>query len=112
MRRNILNWLEHRTGLETALKKFLYEDIPGSAGWPQVFGSLALFLFLTQAFTGILLAFNLAAGVPWWIPVIGGVFAIAVGKMTFGGLGYNPLNPALLARVFLLLSWPVEMTTT
>ncbi|MCE5252368.1 RnfABCDGE type electron transport complex subunit D [bacterium] len=62
--------------------------------------------------TGILLAFNLAAGVPWWIPVIGGVFAIGVGKMTFGGLGYNPLNPALLARVFLLLSWPVEMTTT
>jgi len=60
MRRNILNWLEHRTGLETALKKFLYEEIPASAGWPQVFGSLALFLFLTQAFTGILLAFNYA----------------------------------------------------
>jgi len=62
--------------------------------------------------TGILLAFNLPAGVPWWIPVVGSFFAIAVGKMTFGGLGYNPLNPALLGRVFLLLSWPVEMTTT
>ena len=62
--------------------------------------------------TGILLAFNLSAGVPWWIPVIGSVFAIAVGKMTFGGLGYNPLNPALLGRVFLLLSWAEEMTTT
>ena len=62
--------------------------------------------------TGILLAFNLSAGVPWWIPVIGGVFAIAVGKITFGGLGNNPLNPALLGRVFLLLSWPEQMTTT
>lgn len=62
--------------------------------------------------TGILLAFNLSAGVSWWIPVIGGVFAIAVGKMTFGGLGYNPLNPALLGRVFLLFSFPVQMTTT
>ena len=62
--------------------------------------------------TGILLAFNLSAGVPWWIPVVGSVFAIAVGKMTFGGLGYNPLNPALLGRVFLLLSWAQEMTTT
>ena len=62
--------------------------------------------------TGILLAFNLSAGVSWWIPVIGGVFAIAVGKMTFGGLGYNPLNPALLGRVFLQQSWPVEMNAS
>jgi Na+-translocating ferredoxin:NAD+ oxidoreductase subunit D len=62
--------------------------------------------------TGILLAFNLPAGTPWWIPVVGSVFAIAVGKMTFGGLGYNPLNPALVGRVFLLISWPVQMTTT
>ncbi|MFC1607616.1 RnfABCDGE type electron transport complex subunit D [Candidatus Latescibacterota bacterium] len=61
--------------------------------------------------TGILLAFNLPAGIPWWIPAVGSVFAIAVGKMTFGGLGYNPLNPALLGRVFLLLSWTEEMTT-
>ncbi|MFC1541511.1 RnfABCDGE type electron transport complex subunit D [Candidatus Latescibacterota bacterium] len=61
--------------------------------------------------TGILLAFNLPVGVPWWIPVAGCVFAIAVGKMTFGGLGYNPMNPALLGRVFLLISWPIQMTT-
>lgn len=59
--------------------------------------------------TGILLAFNLPAGVSWWIPVVGGFFAIAVGKMTFGGLGYNPMNPALLGRVFLQVSWPVQM---
>ncbi len=62
--------------------------------------------------TGILLAFNLPAGVSWWIPVIGSFFAISVGKITFGGLGYNPMNPALLGRVFLLISWPIQMTTT
>jgi electron transport complex protein RnfD len=62
--------------------------------------------------TGILLAFNLPGGVSWWIPVIGSIFAIGVGKMTFGGLGFNPLNPALAGRVFLLISWPVQMTTT
>lgn len=47
-------------GLETAARKFLYEEVPASSGWPQVFGSVALFLFLVQAFTGILLAFNYA----------------------------------------------------
>ncbi len=62
--------------------------------------------------TGILLAFNLPSGVSWWIPVLGGIFAIGIGKMTFGGIGYNPLNPALLGRVFLLFSFPVQMTTT
>lgn len=61
--------------------------------------------------TGILLAYNLPAGVPWWIPVLGSVFAIGIGKMPFGGLGYNPMNPALLGRAFLLASWPVHMTT-
>lgn len=60
--------------------------------------------------TGILLAFNVPAEVPWWIPVIGSAFAIAIGKIPFGGLGYNPLNPALLGRAFLLASWPTHMT--
>ena len=60
--------------------------------------------------TGILLSFNLPPGVPYWIPIIGSVFAIAIGKHPFGGLGYNPLNPALLGRAFLLASWPVHMT--
>jgi ubiquinol-cytochrome c reductase cytochrome b subunit len=53
-------WLDHRTGLETAVRNFLYEQIPASSGWHQVFGSVALFLFLVQAFTGALLAFNYA----------------------------------------------------
>ncbi len=61
--------------------------------------------------TGILLAFNLPGGVPWWLPVIGSFFAIAIGKQAFGGLGFNPMNPALLGRAFLLASWPVHMTT-
>src|SRR5918992_1680007 len=60
MIRRVIDWLEHRTGVETAVKNFLYEDIPASSGWHQVFGSVAMFLFLTQAFTGILLAFNYA----------------------------------------------------
>jgi ubiquinol-cytochrome c reductase cytochrome b subunit len=56
----LINWVEHRTGLESAVKNFLYEDIPASSGWHQVLGSVALFLFLLQAFTGLLLAFNYA----------------------------------------------------
>jgi Na+-translocating ferredoxin:NAD+ oxidoreductase subunit D len=61
--------------------------------------------------TGLLLSFNLPPGVPYWVPVVGSVFAIAVVKMPFGGLGYNPFNPALAARAFLLASWPVYMTS-
>ncbi len=60
MNRRVIDWLEHRTGVETAIKSFLYEDIPASSGWHQVFGSIAVFLFMTQAFTGLLLAFNYA----------------------------------------------------
>jgi ubiquinol-cytochrome c reductase cytochrome b subunit len=58
--RPIIDWLEHRTGIESAIKSFLYEEIPYSSGWKQVLGSVALFSFLVQAFTGVLLAFNYA----------------------------------------------------
>lgn len=53
-------WLDERTGIGSACRHFLFEDIPASSGWPQVFGSICLFLFLTQVLTGILLAFNYA----------------------------------------------------
>ncbi len=61
--------------------------------------------------TGILLGFNMPSNLPIWIIVIGALVAIGVGKMTFGGLGQNPFNPALVGRVFLLISFPAQMTT-
>ena len=61
--------------------------------------------------TGLLLAFNLPSNLPWWIVVIGALVAIGVAKMTFGGLGQNLFNPALVGRVFLLIAFPVQMTT-
>src|SRR5215469_9920323 len=60
LRDQVVTWLDNRTGVETAIKNFLYEEIPASSGWHHVFGSVAVFLFLTQAFTGVLLAFNYA----------------------------------------------------
>ncbi len=61
--------------------------------------------------TGLLLGFNLPSNLPVWIIVVGALVAIGVGKMTFGGLGQNPFNPALVGRVFLLISFPVQMTS-
>ena len=61
--------------------------------------------------TGILLAFNVPSNLPWHIILIGSAVAVGIGKMSFGGLGNNPFNPALAGRVFLLLSFPVQMTS-
>ena len=61
--------------------------------------------------TGLLLAFNLPSNLPWWMIIVGSVFAISIGKMVYGGLGNNPFNPALVGRVFLLISFPVQMTS-
>lgn len=66
---------------------------------------------LSAVLTGLLLALNLPANIPVWIILIGCIVAIGIGKMTFGGLGCNIFNPALVGRVFLLLSFPVAMTT-
>ncbi|HEX5170089.1 MAG TPA: RnfABCDGE type electron transport complex subunit D [Cyclobacteriaceae bacterium] len=60
--------------------------------------------------TGMLLAFNVPSNLPWHIILIGSVVAMGLGKLSFGGLGNNPFNPALVGRVFLLLSFPVQMT--
>ncbi|MBK8805742.1 MAG: RnfABCDGE type electron transport complex subunit D [Bacteroidales bacterium] len=64
----------------------------------------------SAAITGVLLAFNVPSSLPVWMLVLGCFIAIGVGKMTFGGLGNNPFNPALVGRVFLLISFPVQMT--
>lgn len=61
--------------------------------------------------TGLLLGFNLPSNLPVWIIIIGALVAIGIGKMTFGGLGCNPFNPALIGRCFLLVSFPAQMTS-
>ena len=66
---------------------------------------------LSAVVTGLLLAMNLPANIPLWIVVVGAVVAIGVAKMPFGGLGKNLFNPALAARVFLLIAYPVQMTS-
>lgn len=83
---------------EYLIQKFLFRGPLTISNWSAVV-------------TGVLLAFNLPASIPWWIVVIGAFVAIAVAKMTFGGLGKNPFNPALVGRVFLLIAYPVQMTT-
>ena len=65
---------------------------------------------ISAVVTGILLALNLPASTPWWVVFIGAVVAIGVAKMTFGGLGQNLFNPAIVGRVFLLISFPTYMT--
>ena len=66
---------------------------------------------LSAVVTGILLAMNLPCSIPWWIVMIGAVIAIGVAKMSFGGIGQNIFNPAITGRVFLLISFPAQMTT-
>ena len=66
---------------------------------------------LSAVVTGLLLALNLPAGLPLWMAIVGSVFAIAVAKQVFGGLGMNPFNPALAARAFMLISFTGPMTT-
>ncbi len=85
-------------GFEWLIKKYLLKVNPTVSD-----GSAVL--------TGILLAMNLPASLPLWIVIIGALIAIGVAKMSFGGLGNNPFNPALVGRVFLLISFPVQMTT-
>ncbi len=66
---------------------------------------------LSAVVTGVLLGFNLPSSIPLWIVVIGSLVAIGVAKMSFGGIGKNPFNPALVGRVFLLIAYPVQMTS-
>ncbi len=61
--------------------------------------------------TGILLGMNLSVSTPWWICLVGSLLAIGLGKVAYGGLGYNPFNPALIGRVGLLIAFPTALTT-
>ena len=84
-------------GLEWLIARFVMKR-------PELFsGSSALV-------TGLLLAMNLPTTSPWWMIVVGAVVAIGIAKMSFGGRGQNIFNPAITARVFLLISFPVQMT--
>ncbi len=83
---------------EWAIQKFMLKTQPSI-----IDGSAAL--------TGLLLAFNLPTNMPIWIIIIGSLVSIGIGKMSFGGLGNNIFNPALVGRVFLLISFPVQMTS-
>ncbi len=73
--------------------------------------SLNTLLDNSAALTGLFLALTLPAAIPWWMAVLGSVFAIVLGKQVYGGLGYNLFNPALSARVILLISFPLAMTS-
>ncbi|MBR5905992.1 MAG: RnfABCDGE type electron transport complex subunit D [Bacteroidales bacterium] len=84
-------------GLEYAIARWLMHKPELFNGW-------------SAAVTGVLLALNLPPTTPWWVVVIGALVAIGVAKMSFGGLGQNLFNPAITARVFLLISFPVYMT--
>ncbi len=72
---------------------------------------LSTLLDNSAALTGLFLALTLPAATPWWMAVLGSVFAIVLGKQVYGGLGHNIFNPALSARVILLISFPLSMTT-
>lgn len=65
----------------------------------------------SAALTGVLLAFNVPASIPSWMLIVGALVAIGIAKMPYGGLGNNPFNPALVGRVFMLISFPVNMTS-
>lgn len=83
--------------LEYLIQKYLLKKEPSTSD-------------LSAVLTGLLLAMNLPSNLPWWITIIGAAFSIGVAKMAFGGLGQNPFNPALAGRIFLLLSFPTQMT--
>jgi len=82
--------------IETIIKRIFFKDESFDA---------------SPVITGVLLAFNVPSNLPVWELITGCFVAIAIAKMTFGGLGKNPFNPAVVGRIFLLASFPVEMTT-
>ncbi len=79
--------------------------------WQKLMKQTVTISDLSAAVTGLLLALNMPASAPWWMPIVGSAFAIIIAKQLFGGLGQNFINPALAARAFLLASYPTAMTS-
>lgn len=77
--------------------------------WQKLFNQEVTIGDLSAVVTGLLLAFTLPPSVPYYIPIVGGMFAIVVVKQLFGGMGKNFLNPALASRAFLMVTWPSAM---
>lgn len=86
-------------------------SVVGAVGTERLFGRGGSLADGSAAITGILLGLTLPAGMPLWMVVLGGAFAIGFGKLLFGGLGHNVFNPALLGRAFLQAAFPVAITT-
>lgn len=84
--------------------------IAAEAVWQRLSGEKITVKDGSAAVTGLLLGMTLPPGVQWWVSVTGCFFAIVIVKQIYGGLGFNPFNPALMARVFLLIAFPVQMT--
>ncbi len=89
----------------------LAASVAGALATERIFGKGGTIADGSAVITGLLLGLTLPAGMPLWMVFIGGVFAIAFGKLIFGGLGFNIFNPALLGRAFLQSAFPVAITT-
>lgn len=104
----LFGWPALYLSLVTIISALLFEalclKLKGVAAAPYLYDGSALL-------TGILVVMTLPPWAPWWIGVVGSGIAIILGKQVYGGLGQNPFNPAMLARVALLISFPIEMTT-
>ncbi|MDR2939667.1 MAG: RnfABCDGE type electron transport complex subunit D [Clostridiales bacterium] len=123
--------------IESIMKHVIFALIPASLGSVYFFGIRSIYVIIlsicscvffeyifqkitkqkitisdySAAVTGLLLALNLPASVPFWLPIVGGFFAIVVAKQIYGGLGQNFMNPALAARAFLLVSFSGKMAS-
>ena len=86
-------------------------SVAGAVGTERLVGKGGTLADGSALITGILLGLTLPAGLPMWMAVVGGAFGIGVGKLIFGGLGYNVFNPALLGRAFLQAAFPTALTT-
>jgi electron transport complex protein RnfD len=86
-------------------------SVAGAVGTERLIGKGGTLADGSALITGVLLGLTLPAGLPMWMAVVGGAFGIGVGKLIFGGLGYNVFNPALLGRAFLQAAFPTALTT-